>query len=148
MNNLLLFPHYWNFTRIPTPVHPNHLYIILVILFYIILSLFRFITYSSIHIIYFLFFIQYTFENTLKLRCFFFQVNHEQTITLQMNSLHTGDYHVNILSRYPNDSHLCDYIARQWLKQYIYHLDYRNGPVYGTRMLFGPNYILPLNKYI
>ena len=35
-------------------------------------------------------------------------MNHVDTIKLNMDALHTGDYHVHFLSRHLDDSHLCD----------------------------------------
>ena len=68
--------------------------------------------YNSLVNTYCLFLIQYTSKNTLKPRWLLVQVTNEETATLQMNSLYTGYYHVKFLSRYPDNNHLCDAIAR------------------------------------
>ena len=86
----------------------------------------------------YLFFIQHTPENTLKPRCFLVLVNHEETANLKIDALHTGNYHVNFLSRYPNTNHLCDNIIRWRLEWYVYQLDDQNISVYEARMLYSP----------
>ena len=65
-----------------------------------------------------------------------------------MNPLTTGDYHVTFLSRHPDDSHLCDDVARWWPEWYEYSLCDENIPVYGSRMLFKPNRKPNLAKYM
>ena len=55
-----------------------------------------------------LFFIQYTVEDTFKSRWFLVQINHSETLQLQMNPETTGDYHVTFLSRHPSYNTLCD----------------------------------------
>ena len=51
----------------------------------------------------------------------------------------TGDYHVIFLSRNTSDSHLCDDNSHWWPLWYECILDKYNSPVYGSRILLGPN---------
>ena len=95
-----------------------------------------------------LFFIQYTPEDTFKSRWFLVQINHFETLQLQLDSETTGDYHVTFLSRHPSDNTLCDDAARWWPLWYEYVLDKNNVPVYGARILFGPTRKPDLKKYI
>ena len=85
-----------------------------------------------------LFSIQDISENTLKYWWFLVQINHVNTKKLTMDSLHIGDYHVNFLSRHPDDSHLCDDVARGWIEWNEYHLDDQNFSVNDAHVLFGP----------
>ena len=59
-----------------------------------------------------LFFIRYTTKDNFKPRFFLVQVNHVETTILNMHPYTTGDYHVTILARHPDDKHLCDDKAR------------------------------------
>ena len=49
---------------------------------------------------------------------------------------------------HPDDSHLFDNVTFWWFEWYEYHVDDRNSPVYGTRMIFGPKWKPKQNKYI
>ena len=62
-----------------------------------------------------LFFIEYLPENTVKFCGFLFQVNHIETVILNMDSKRTGDYRVTFISRHPNNTNLCDDKTRWWL---------------------------------
>ena len=65
-----------------------------------------------------------------------------------MNSSTTGDYHVTFISRHPDDSHLCDDVARWWPERHEYSLDEENIPVYGSRMILKLNLKPNLAKYM
>ena len=81
-----------------------------------------------------LFFIQYTPEDKFKSRWFLVQINHSETLHLQMESETTGDYHVTFLSRHPSDNTLRDDAACWWPLWYTYILDKNNVPFYGARL--------------
>ena len=59
-----------------------------------------------------LFFIRYPSEDTFKQRWFLVQINYDETALLKITPETTGDYHVNFLSRHPDDTYLCDDKAR------------------------------------
>ena len=86
-----------------------------------------------------LFFNQYTSEDTLKSQWFLVQINHDETLALNMKPETTDDYHVIFLSHHPSDNHLCDDNTRWWSSWYEYVVDENNIPVYGSRILLGPN---------
>ena len=71
-----------------------------------------------------------------------------ETCKLDMESPTTGNYHVTFLSRRPSDSHLCDDTSRWWPLWYEYVLDTNNIPVYGARILLGPNRKPNINFFI
>ena len=65
-----------------------------------------------------------------------------------MDSLYTGYYHVNFLSRYSADKHLCDDFSR-WLPEWNkYYIDNDDIPVYSARMIFSSKRKPDLAKYI
>ena len=51
-----------------------------------------------------LFFIQYTPENTLKIRWFLVQIDHVETVLLKIGSKIAGNYYLTFLSHHPNDN--------------------------------------------
>ena len=95
-----------------------------------------------------LFFVRYIPENTVKANWFLVQINHAETLTLEMDSKTTGDYHVTFLSRHPDDGKLCDDKARWWPLWYEYVNNLDNVPVYGARILLGPKRKPDPDKYI
>ena len=95
----------------------------------------------------YLFFICYIPENTFKLCWFLVQINHAETTLLNLDSKHTGDYHVTFISRNPDDSHLCCNTARWWPLWHEYKNNEHNISLYGARMLFGPKGKPDLRKY-
>ena len=74
-------------------------------------------------------------------------MNHDEATKLKIDLLYTCDYHLNFLSRYLKDNHMCDDVAWWGRELYKYHLDDQNVPVYGARMLFGSKQKLNLYKY-
>ena len=86
-----------------------------------------------------MFFIRCTLQDTLKSCWDLVQINHEETDELHMNPRTTGDYHVIFLSRNTSDNHLCDDNSHWWPLWYECILDKYNSPVYGSRILLGPN---------
>ena len=95
-----------------------------------------------------LYFTRYVPENTFKPFWFLVQINHAETTLLNLDSKHTGDYHVTFIFRHPDVSHLCDDTDRWWPLWHEYKNDVNNVPLYGARMLFGPKRKLDLSKYI
>ena len=62
------------------------------------------------------FFIRCTSEDTFKQRWFLVQVNHVETVILNIHRDTTGDYHVTFLARHSDDKRLCDNKERLWPK--------------------------------
>ena len=60
----------------------------------------------------------------------------------------TGNYHVTFLLCNPSDNHLCDDTSCWWPLWYEYVLDTNNIPVYGARILLGPNRKSNIKLYI
>ena len=63
----------------------------------------------------------------------------DKTSKLDMEPQTTEDCQVTFLSGLPSDKHLCDDTSRWWPLWYEYVLDTNNIPVYGARILLGPN---------
>ena len=59
-------------------------------------------------------FIRYIPENTFKPCWFLVQINHAETVLLNLDSQNTDDYHVTFISRQRDDSHLCNDTTRWW----------------------------------
>lgn len=59
-----------------------------------------------------LFFVRYIPENTFKPCWFLAKINHAETALLNLDSQYIGDYHITFISRYTDDSHLCNDSAR------------------------------------
>ena len=95
-----------------------------------------------------LFFIRYIPENIFKPCWFLVQINPAETTLLNLDSKHTGYYRVTFISRYPDDSLLCDDTTCWWSLWHEYKNDENNVPLYGTRILFGPKRKPDLSKYI
>ena len=95
-----------------------------------------------------LFFVRYIPENTVKANWFLVQINHAETLTLEMDSKTTGDYHVTFLSRHPDDGKLCDDKARWWPLWYEHANNSDDFPLYGARILLGPKRKPDPDKYI
>ena len=62
-----------------------------------------------------------------------------ETCKLDMEPQTIEDYHVTFLSLHPSGNHLFDDTSRWWSLWYEYVLDTNNIPVYGARILLGPN---------
>ena len=65
-----------------------------------------------------------------------------------MDPRKTGDHHVTFLFRHTSGLHLCGDNSRWWSLWYEYVLDKDHIPVYGSRILLGPNRKPNLKKYI
>ena len=87
-------------------------------------------------------------EDTFKSRWFIVQINHFETVHLQLDPETTGDYNGTFLSRHPSDNNLFNDEARWWPLWYEYVLDKDDVPVYGARILLGPTRKPDLTKYI
>ena len=74
----------------------------------------------------FLFFIQYILEDTIKLRWFLIKINHHKTEILNMDSLRIKDYHVTFLSRHFAEKYLCDDVFCWWPEWHEYSFDNSN----------------------
>ena len=72
----------------------------------------------------------------------------DETCKLDMEPQTTEDCQVTFLSGLPSDKHLCDDTSRWWPLWYEYVLDTNNIPVYGARILLGPNRKPNTKKYI
>ena len=95
------------------------------------LALYNSLTDSDCH-----FFIQYIFEDTLRLRWFLVQINPAEIKLLNVDSKNTDDCRITSISQYLDDSHLCYDTTRWYHLWYEYNLDDKNISVGGAWIIF------------